>query len=112
MIRLLAILALAATQALAADDPQKTIDALQAALAQSQQQTAQVLAKRISAHHAVARVFYPGLPGQDPKGLLGRQLGLRPDVLSTQSQGGATCMSLCQSAAEMIDRGMCRVCSL
>ena len=41
MIRLLAILALAASQAFAADDPQKTIDALQAALQQSQQQTAQ-----------------------------------------------------------------------
>ena len=41
MKRLLAILLLAATQAFAADDPQKTIDALQAALAQSQQQTAQ-----------------------------------------------------------------------
>ena len=41
MIRLLAILLLAASQAFAADDPQKTIDALQAALAQSQQQTAQ-----------------------------------------------------------------------
>lgn len=41
MIRLFAILLLAASQAFAADDPQKTIDALQAALAQSQQQTAQ-----------------------------------------------------------------------
>ena len=41
MIRLLAILALAAMQAIAADDPQKTIDALQVALQQSQQQTAQ-----------------------------------------------------------------------
>jgi hypothetical protein len=41
MIRLLAILALAASQAFAADDPQKTIDALQAALQQSQAQTAQ-----------------------------------------------------------------------
>lgn len=41
MIRLLAILLIAASQVFAADDPQKTIDALQAALAQSQQQTAQ-----------------------------------------------------------------------
>ena len=41
MIRLLAILALAASQAFAADDPQKTIEALQVALQQSQQQTAQ-----------------------------------------------------------------------
>ncbi len=41
MKRLLAILLLAATQAIAADDPQKTIDALQVALQQSQAQTAQ-----------------------------------------------------------------------
>ena len=41
MIRLLAILALATSCAFAADDPQKTIDALQVALQQSQQQTAQ-----------------------------------------------------------------------
>ena len=41
MIHLLAILLLAASQALAADDPQQTIEALQAALAQSQHQTAQ-----------------------------------------------------------------------
>lgn len=41
MIRLLAVLLLAASQAFAADDPQKTIDALQVALQQSQQQTAQ-----------------------------------------------------------------------
>ncbi len=41
MLRTLTTLLLAATQAFAADDPQKTIDALQVALAQSQQQTAQ-----------------------------------------------------------------------
>ena len=40
-MRLLAILLFAASQAIAADDPQKTIDALQAALQQSQAQTAQ-----------------------------------------------------------------------
>ncbi len=37
----------------------------------AQQRTARMLAERISAHPAVARVFYPGLPGQDPAGLLG-----------------------------------------
>lgn len=41
MRRALAVLLLVASQAFAADDPQKTIEALQAALAQSQQQTAQ-----------------------------------------------------------------------
>ena len=40
-MRALAILLLAASQAFAADDSQKQIEALQAALAQSQQQTAQ-----------------------------------------------------------------------
>ena len=35
----------------------------------AQQETAQVLAERLLAHPAVARVHYPGLPGQDPAGL-------------------------------------------
>lgn len=41
--------------------------------------------------------------------ILGRMLGLRPDVLSTQSQGGATCASLVQTAALAIAAGMCSV---
>ena len=41
MKKLLTILLLAASQAIAADDPQKTIEALQVALQQSQQQTTQ-----------------------------------------------------------------------
>lgn len=41
MTRLLAILLLAASQAIAADDPQKQVEALQVALQQSQAQTAQ-----------------------------------------------------------------------
>ncbi|GAA1854839.1 trans-sulfuration enzyme family protein [Microbacterium koreense] len=40
----------------------------------AQQESAQILAERLSTHPAVARVAYPGLPGQDPQGLLGRQL--------------------------------------
>lgn len=40
LIRVLVLL-FAASQVIAADDPQKTIEALQVALAQSQQQTAQ-----------------------------------------------------------------------
>ena len=41
--------------------------------------------------------------------ILGRQLGMRPRFLSTQSQGGATCISLIQTAALAIDAGMCSV---
>ena len=43
MKRALTALLLAASQALAADDPQKTIEALQVALQQSQAQTAQAI---------------------------------------------------------------------
>lgn len=54
----------------------------------AQQQTAQTLAERISAHHAVARVFYPGLPGQDPLGLLGRQLAGPGSIIAIDLVGG------------------------
>ncbi|WP_246846480.1 trans-sulfuration enzyme family protein [Humibacter ginsenosidimutans] len=40
----------------------------------AQQETAGELARRLQHHPAVQRVMYPGLPGQDPLGLLGRQL--------------------------------------
>ncbi|MHA7986423.1 trans-sulfuration enzyme family protein [Rathayibacter sp. CAU 1779] len=40
----------------------------------AQQETAAELARRLQDHPAVHRVLYPGLPGQDPLGLLGRQL--------------------------------------
>jgi methionine-gamma-lyase len=40
----------------------------------AQQATASELANRLSGHPGIARVHYPGLPGQDPEGLLGRQL--------------------------------------
>jgi cystathionine beta-lyase/cystathionine gamma-synthase len=40
----------------------------------AQQDTAAELAQRLQRHPAVHRVLYPGLPGQDPLGLLGRQL--------------------------------------
>lgn len=54
----------------------------------AQQATAQLLAERISAHDAVARVHYPGLPGQDPQGLLGRQLGGPGSIIAIDLAGG------------------------
>jgi methionine-gamma-lyase len=39
----------------------------------AQQETAGELARRLSDHPAIARVLYPGLPGQDPTGLIGTQ---------------------------------------
>ena len=54
----------------------------------AQQETARVLAERISAYDAVARVFYPGLQGQDPKGLLGRQLDGPGSIIAVELAGG------------------------
>jgi cystathionine beta-lyase/cystathionine gamma-synthase len=39
----------------------------------AQQQTAGEVAERVAGHPALARLLYPGLPGQDPQGLIGRQ---------------------------------------
>jgi cystathionine beta-lyase/cystathionine gamma-synthase len=38
------------------------------------QRSAQRIAERLQAHAAVARVHYPGLPGGDPLGLIGREM--------------------------------------
>ncbi|MET0297987.1 MAG: PLP-dependent aspartate aminotransferase family protein [Microbacterium sp.] len=54
----------------------------------AQQETARILADRISAHDAVARVHYPGLPGQDPHGLLGRQLAGPGSIIAIDLAGG------------------------
>ena len=54
----------------------------------AQQETARVLAERVSAHPAVARVHYPGLPGQDPAGLVGTQLDGPGSIIAVDLAGG------------------------
>ncbi|XXF79885.1 PLP-dependent transferase [Myxococcaceae bacterium GXIMD 01537] len=49
---------------------------------------AQCLAARLAAHPAVQAVRYPGLPGQDPLGLLGRQLKGPGALLAFELAGG------------------------
>ncbi len=49
---------------------------------------AQILARRLRTHPAVARVLYPGLPGGDPAGLLGRQMRGPGALLSFEVHGG------------------------
>ncbi len=49
---------------------------------------AQIVAARIAGDPRVTRVFFPGLPGQDPKGLLGRQLRGPGSVLAFEVKGG------------------------
>lgn len=52
------------------------------------QATAQTLAKRLAAHAGVAHVHYPGLPGDDPQGLLGRQMRGAGTMLAFEVRGG------------------------
>ncbi len=52
------------------------------------QATAQVLAERRAGYDGVAAVYYPGLPGGDPLGLLGRQMDGPGAVLAFEVAGG------------------------
>ncbi len=52
------------------------------------QRGAQELAERLAAHPAVRAVRFPGLPGQDPRRLLGRQMSGPGAVLAFEVAGG------------------------
>jgi len=68
----------------------------------AQQETARVLAERISAHPAVGRVFYPGLAGQDPQGLLGRQLAGPGSIIAVDLAGGYEAAARFTEACELV----------
>lgn len=52
------------------------------------QASARILAERLAAHPEVERVFYPGLPGGDPAGLLGRQMAGPGSIFAFELVGG------------------------
>lgn len=54
----------------------------------AQQANAQAVVSRMAAHPAVAEVFYPGLPGSDPEGLIGRQQRGPGSVFAFRVHGG------------------------
>ena len=54
----------------------------------AQQATAGEVAKRLEGHPALARVLYPGLTGQDPQGLIGRQTAGAGSLISLDLAGG------------------------
>jgi cystathionine beta-lyase/cystathionine gamma-synthase len=58
------------------------------------QETAAILAQRLAAHPAVARVLFPGLPGGDPLCLLGRQMSGPGAVLSFELDDAAAASRL------------------
>jgi methionine-gamma-lyase len=54
----------------------------------AQQQGAQVLAERLAQHPSVSAVHFPGLPGQDPMGLMGRQMKGPGSLMAFELVGG------------------------
>jgi methionine-gamma-lyase len=54
----------------------------------TQQAGAQVIAERLAKHPAVSAVHFPGLAGQDPKGLMGRQMKGPGSLMAFELVGG------------------------
>ena len=75
----------------------------------AQQTTAAELAQRLGAHAAVSRVLYPGLPGHDPRGVLGRQLAGGGSLLALELAGGYTAaarfVESCELATHAVSLG-------
>lgn len=53
-----------------------------------QQDNAQTVAEALDGHEGVARVFFPGLDGQDPAGLIGSQMSGPGAMLALDMAGG------------------------
>jgi cystathionine beta-lyase/cystathionine gamma-synthase len=68
----------------------------------AQQETAVVLAERLLAHPAVARVHYPGLPGQDPAGLVGTQLAGPGSIIALDLAGGYEAAARFTESCELV----------
>lgn len=54
----------------------------------AQQATAIELAERLQGYHGLERVMYPGLAGQDPKALIGRQIDGPGSLIAIELRGG------------------------
>ncbi|HET6673354.1 MAG TPA: aminotransferase class I/II-fold pyridoxal phosphate-dependent enzyme [Agromyces sp.] len=68
----------------------------------AQQETAAVLAERLRAHPAVGHVHYPGLPGQDPAGLVGTQLAGPGSIIAIDLVGGYEAAARFTESCELI----------
>ncbi len=66
------------------------------------QQNARILAGRIYEHKAVSRVAYPGFPGGDPNGLVGRQMDGPGSMLAFELEGGIEAAVAVMERVELI----------
>jgi methionine-gamma-lyase len=61
-----------------------------------------VLAERLARHPAVSAVHYPGLAGQDPKGLLGRQMKGPGSLIAFEVVGGFEAASIVMAEVKLM----------
>jgi methionine-gamma-lyase len=66
------------------------------------QERAAALAERLAGHQAVTRVLYPGLPGGDPAGLVGRQQRGPGAIISFEVAGGVEAAARVMDAVRLI----------
>lgn len=68
----------------------------------AQQETAGEIARRLLGHPAISNVFYPGLPGQDPLGLIGTQTAGAGSMIAIELSGGYDAAARFTEACELI----------
>jgi len=68
----------------------------------AQQATAALVAERLVGHPAISRVLYPGLPGQDPQGLIGRQSSGAGALIALDLAGGFAAAARFTEACSLI----------
>ena len=68
----------------------------------AQQAGAQIIAERLAQHPAIAAVHFPGLAGQDPKGLLGRQMKGPGSLIAFEVVGGFEAASIVMAAVKLM----------
>ncbi|HEX7535810.1 MAG TPA: aminotransferase class I/II-fold pyridoxal phosphate-dependent enzyme [Dermatophilaceae bacterium] len=72
----------------------------------AQQASAQQVAEWLAAHPAVEAVHYPGLPGGDPDGILGRQMAGPGSVMAFEVVGGYPAAAAMANACELISHAV------
>jgi methionine-gamma-lyase len=68
----------------------------------SQQAGAQIIAERLAKHPAVSAVHFPGLAGQDPQGLLGRQMKGPGSLMAFEVKGGFEAASVVMAEVKLM----------
>jgi methionine-gamma-lyase len=72
----------------------------------AQQESAQKVAEWLVAHPAVEAVHYPGLPGCDPDGILGRQMSGPGSVMAFEVAGGYPAAAAMANACKLISHAV------